>query len=174
MNNADKLNWKVSAIALAVASMFVANSAFADDAEIKALTQPQSSVQVEAITVDTASAKFGEYNGLSRSGAYPNGALNIRVGSAYTNNEQGDTTRWSITGENLGLTTRSAAAEVSNQGAWSLGLGFDELQHNISNSYMTPYQGNMGGNTFSLPGNLQGNITSTTAEGYSIYAEQQP
>ena len=162
MNNASKYKFKVTAISAAVVTMFMAGSSFADDAEVKALTQPQSSVQVEAISVDSASAKFGEYNGLNRQGAYPNGGLNIKGGSGYTNNEQGETTRWSVTGENLGLTTRSAGAEISDQGSWSAGVAFDQLQHNISNNYQTPYQGKMGGNTFTLPSNLQGNITSTT------------
>ena len=162
MNNANKYKFKVTVISAAVVTMFMAGSSFADDAEVKALTQPQSSVQVEAISVDSASAKFGEYNGLNRQGAYPNGGLNIKGGSGYTNNEQGETTRWSVTGENLGLTTRSAGAEISDQGSWSAGVAFDQLQHNISNNYQTPYQGKMGGNTFTLPSNLQGNITSTT------------
>jgi len=162
MNNASKYKFKVTLISATVATLFMAGSAFADDDEIKALTQPQSSVKVEAITVDSSSAKFGEYNGLNKQGAYPNGALSIKGGSGYTNNEQGDTTRWSVTGDNLGLTTRSAGAEISDQGRWSLGIGFDQLQHNISDNYQTPYQGKMGGNTFTLPSNLQGNISSTT------------
>jgi len=163
MINASKYKFKVTVISAAVATLFMAGSAFADDEELKALTQPQSSVKVEAITVDSSSAKFGEYNGLNKMGNYPNGALSIKGGSGYTNNEQGETTRWSVTGDNLGLTTRSAGAEISNQGSWSLGVGFDQLQHNISDNYQTPYQGKMGGNSFTLPSNLQGNITSTTS-----------
>ena len=162
MNNANKYKFKVTVISAAIATMFMAGAAYADDEELKALTQPQSSVQVEAISVSTSSAKFGEYNGLNKMGNYPNGALSIKGGSGYTNNEQGETTRWSVTGDNLGLTTRSAGAEISNQGSWSLGVGFDQLQHNISDNYQTPYQGKMGGNGFTLPSNLQGNITSTT------------
>jgi MtrB/PioB family decaheme-associated outer membrane protein len=163
MNNASKYTFKVTVISAAVATLFMAGTVYADDEELKALTQPQSSVQVEAISVSTSSAKFGEYNGLNKMGNYPNGALSIKGGSGYTNNEQGETTRWSVTGDNLGLTTRSAGAEISNQGSWSLGVGFDQLQHNISDDYQTPYQGKMGGNSFTLPSNLQGNITSTTS-----------
>ncbi len=164
MNNASKQAFKVAIISAAVSSLFITGAVFADEAELKALTQPESTVQVEAITVNENSAKFGEYNGLygHPSSVYPNAGFNIRGGSGYTNNEQGETNRWAVTGDNLGLTTRSAGAEVSNQGTWSLGLGFDQLQHNVAPGYMTPYQGNMGGNTFNLPSNLQGNITSTT------------
>jgi MtrB/PioB family decaheme-associated outer membrane protein len=164
MRNADKLNWKVSAIALAVASMFITSAAFADDEEIKDLTQPKSSVQVEVINVDSASAKFGEYNGLNTQGPKANGALSIKGGGGYTNNEQGETTRWSVTGDNLGLTSRSAGASISDQGSWSFGVNYDQLQHNISDTYQTPYQGNMGGGTFTLPSNF-GSINTTKNNG---------
>ena len=153
MNTKCKVNLKLSVISLAVARLFVTHGALADDAELKALTQPQSTVQVEVIGVDNQSAKFGEYNGLygHPSGAYPNGALSIRGGGAYTGNEQGETTRWGVTGENLGLTSRSAGASISNQGSWNFGVNYDQLQHNITDTYQTPYQGTMGGNNFTLP-----------------------
>ena len=164
MRNVRKFNFKLSVISLAVAGMFSANTAFADDQEVKALTQPVSSVQVEAISVDNSSAKFGEYNGLNRGGGYANGAVNIRGGSAYTNNEQGDTTRWSVTGDNLGLTSRSANASIADQGSWSIGVNFDQLQHNITDSYQTPYQGRMGGNSFTLPTGMANKYTNTLSQ----------
>ena len=156
MKNMSKFNLRLSAISIGVIALFSVSSVMADDEEIKALTQPKSSVQVEAISVDQNSAKFGEYNGLygNKSGVYPNGALEVRGGSAYTNNEQGETIRWSVTGQDLGLTSRSANAAISDQGSWNFGVNFDQLQHNISNSYQTPYQGTMGGNTFTLPVSL--------------------
>jgi len=40
---------------------------------------------------------------------------------------------------------------VSNQGQWNLDLGYDELRHNISDTYQTPQQGSMGGNNFTFP-----------------------
>ena len=156
MKNGSRFNLRLSAVALGVLGLFAVSSAMADDEEIKALTQPRSSVSVDVIGVDQNSAKFGEYNGLSGhpSGAYPNAAFGVRGGSAYTNNEQGDTTRWSVTGNNLGLTTREANASIADQGSWNFGVNFDQLQHNITDSYQTPYQGSMGGNTFILPSNL--------------------
>ena len=158
MKNASKLNLKLSAISLGVIALFSAGSVLADDEELKALTQPKSSVQVEMIGVDQNSAKFGEYNGLygHPSGAYPNGALDVRGGSAYKNNEQGDTNRWSVTGDNLGLTSRSANASVADQGSWSFGVNFDQLQHNTSDTYQTPYNGSMGGSQWTLPSQLTG------------------
>ena len=163
MYKANKLNLKLSAISLGVVSLFSASAARADDDEVRALTQPQSTVQVEMIGVDQNSAKFGEYNGLygHPSGAYPNAALNIRGGGAYTNNEQGNTSRWSVTGDNLGLTSRSANVSIADQGSWNFGVNFDQLQHNTSNSYQTPYNGALGQGTWVLPSNLQGAQTTT-------------
>jgi MtrB/PioB family decaheme-associated outer membrane protein len=43
---------------------------------------------------------------------------------------------------------------LSNQGQWSLGLGYDELRHNIVDTYQTPLQGSVGGNNFTLPANF--------------------
>ena len=156
MKNRSKFNLRLSAITVGVLGLFAVSSAMADDEEIKALTQPKSSVQVEMIGVDQNSAKFGEYNGLAGhpSGAYPNGGFSVKGGNGYTNNEQGDTTRYSVTGENLGLTSRSANASIAEQGSWNFGVNFDQLQHNITNTYQTPYNGSMGGNTFTLPSNL--------------------
>ncbi len=162
MNIIYKVEWKVRAISLAVTSLFIANCALADEAEMKALTQPQSSVQVEAITVDATSAKFGEYNGLDKLGGYVNGAFSVKGGGAYRDNEQGNTSRWSVTGDNLGLTSRSAGASLSDQGNWSLGVNYDQLQHNITNTYQTPYQGQMGGSGFTLPSTFIAPVVSTT------------
>ena len=158
MKNVSKFNLRLSVISVGVIALFSISSAMADDEEIKALTQPKSTVQVEVIGVDQNSAKFGEYNGLygHPSGAYPNGALNVRGGGAYTNNEQGDTTRWSVTGDNLGLTSRSANATISDQGSWNIGINYDQLQHNITDTYTTPYQGGMNGTSFTLPSSLTG------------------
>jgi hypothetical protein len=76
MYKANKLNLKLSAISLAVVSLFSASAARADDEEVRALTQPQSTVQVEMIGVDQNSAKFGEYNGLY---GHPSGASSCRA-----------------------------------------------------------------------------------------------
>jgi len=172
MKNRSKFNLRLSAITIGVLGLFAVSSAMADDEEIKALTQPKSSVQVEMIGVDQNSAKFGEYNGLAGhpSGAYPNGGFSVKGGNGYTNNEQGDTTRYSVTGENLGLTSRSANASIAEQGSWNFGVNFDQLQHNITNTYQTPYNGSMGGNTFTLPTNLSSpNGLDKTQPGATAY-----
>lgn len=144
-------NLKLSAITLAVVSALVAMSAHADDDEAAALKKPTNTVELGVVNVSSDSAKFGEYNGLNKSGPYGVGNVNIRGGSAYDLNEQGETKRWSIRGTDLGLNP-SAEATLSDQGAWNLGLQYDELKHNLSDSYQTPYSGAMGGESFTLPG----------------------
>lgn len=120
--------------------------------ETVALTHPTNSVQLGVESVSDKSAKFGEYNGLDKNGAYGIANINLRGGNAY---EQGDgTTRWQIKGIDLGTTSREIGANISNQGQWYLNIGYDELRHEITDSYQTPQQGSMGGNTFTLPTNF--------------------
>ena len=59
--------------------------------------------------------------------------------------------RWKLNGANLGTTSRSLDGSVSDQGKWKLNLGYDELRHNITDTFQTPLQGNPGGNNFTLP-----------------------
>ena len=146
------LNFKLSAVALAVVSAMTTMSARAEDDEAKALMTPVNFVDVQGLWVSQSSAKFGEYNGLNKSGGYINGDLGIYWGSAYSDNENGGTMRSQLTGTNLGLTNRSANLTVADQGNWLLGLNYDALQHNISDSYQTPYSGTLSGNSWKLNG----------------------
>ena len=148
------MNLKLSAVALAVVSAMTSMSARADDEEVKALTTPVNFVDVQGLWVSQSSAKFGEYNGLNKSGGYINGDLGLFGGSAYSDNENGGTMRYKLTGTNLGLDSRSANLSIADQGNWALGLNYDSLTHNISDSYQTPYNGKMGGNSFTLPANF--------------------
>jgi len=44
---------------------------------------------------------------------------------------------------------------------WDLNVGYDGLRHNISDTYQTPQQGNLGGNIFTLPADF-GTINGAT------------
>ena len=116
--------------------------------EVATLTKPTNTVEVGIEGVSESSAKFGEYNGLNKSGADAIGNFNIRGGDAY--GQGTGTTRWEMKGVDLGTTSRSLGVNLSNQGSWEIGIKYDELQHNITDSYQTPLQGSMGGNTFTL------------------------
>ena len=141
---------KLSIMSLAMIGVFSSMYAYADEEEAAALMNPASTVEVEAISVSINSQKFGEYNGLNKQGVVPNGNLNIRGGDAYKDNANGGTQRWVIQGTDLGLSDRSANIGYSDQGNWGVNVGYDELTHNTTSGYQTPYQGSMGGNQFTL------------------------
>ena len=142
---------KVRALALAVEGVLVAMSmpVHADDEQLAALMMPTNFMEFGFLYTPQDSAKFGEYSGLNKSGGYLNGNFNIRGGDAYGGN---GTKRWELRGSDLGLTSRSAGATMSDQGNWSFGINYDQLTHYGSDTFQTPYQGTMGGNVFTLPG----------------------
>jgi MtrB/PioB family decaheme-associated outer membrane protein len=148
---------KVNILALAVrcallATVAIPLGAYADD-EADALKHPTNTVDFGALYSSQDSAKFGEYNGLNKEGAYGLGGFDVRGGNGYDQSKD-SALRWKLGGANLGTTSRSLDGSVSDQGKWKLNLGYDELQHNITDTYQTPLQGNPGGNNFILPQNF--------------------
>lgn len=153
------------ALVLMCVAPLAASAQDAGNDDTKALIYPTNYVEIGALNVPTDSPKFGEYNGLNSSGVYFLGDFDVRGGDAYG---QGDgTTRWEATGTNLGTTSRNVGANVTDQGHWSLGVDFDQLRHYTTDgSYETPFQGQMGGNVFTLlPSFGVINTTTTTANG---------
>jgi MtrB/PioB family decaheme-associated outer membrane protein len=154
---------RLSTLALAVSSALVSQQVFAaEDEELAALKQPESTLSAGLSSASKSSQKFGEYTGLNQNHPYLNLSFDLRGGPGYSQNEQGERIRWSMTGDDLGLTSRSLKASVSEQGSWSLGLAYDALRHNLAEGYQTPYQGKMGGNTFTLPSGF-GTAANTNA-----------
>jgi MtrB/PioB family decaheme-associated outer membrane protein len=153
----SKEYFSVSKLTLAVQAALVALIAFpllavAEDtanAEAEALKHPISFVEIGAMNVSHDSAKFGEYNGLDESGVYALGNFDVRGGNAYDGSN--GINRWEVKGIDLGTTSREISGTVGNQGQWNLGIGYDELRHNITDTYKTPFQGSMGKNSFFLP-----------------------
>lgn len=136
-------------------------TALAADDDVATLTKPTNSVEIGLENTSRDSAKFGEYNGLNKSGVDVIGNFSVRGGDAYNAFEGGDgVNRWEIKGTDLGTTSRELGGSVSNQGRWNLGIGYDELRHNISDTFQTPLQGSMGGNSFTLPANF--GVTNTS------------
>ena len=145
---------RVSLLTLAVQGALFAMFAMpaqAEEDEVAALKRPVSSVEIGVRDVSQKSAKFGEYSGLNKSGTDVIGNFNIKGGDAYSPFGGDGTMRWGIYGSDLGSTSRALGGSVGNQGKWNLGFGYDELKHNISDTYQTPYVGAMGGNSFVLP-----------------------
>jgi MtrB/PioB family decaheme-associated outer membrane protein len=111
------------------------------NAAVKELTQPQNSVEASVGDVTQPSFKFGEYNGLENRGVFGNGAFDIRSPQAY---DSDSAARWRIFGTDLGLDTRNIAGEYGVQGLFRVTASLDELIHNITDSYSTPYRGTAG------------------------------
>jgi MtrB/PioB family decaheme-associated outer membrane protein len=131
-----------------------------DTVAYQALISPTNYVELGALYVSKDSPKFGEYNGLDKSGGYAVGNFQVQGGDAY--GMGGGTTHWDINGTNLGTTSRELGASITNQGHWNLGIDFDQLRHfTTGGTYQTPYQGSMGGNTFILPNTF--GVINTTA-----------
>src|SRR5450830_1900001 len=150
----------------ALLAMFAGPSlVFAADELMDQLIQPVKSVEIGVSGVSDSSAKFGEYTGLNKSGANLIGNFSIRSGDAYQ--QSGGIKRWELKGTDLGTTSRELRGSVSNQGQWNLGFGYDELQHNISDTFQTPLIGSMGGNSFTLPSNFGVINTDISAAPYN-------
>ena len=128
--------------------------------ETDALTKPSNYLNFGTMYSTESSARFGQYNGINSEGAYGIGGLDIRGGNGY-NQDSNSGLRWKLGGSNLGTTSRALDGSISDQGKWKVNLGYDELQHNITNSYQTPQQGDPGQNNFTLPSNF-GGIDMTT------------
>jgi MtrB/PioB family decaheme-associated outer membrane protein len=167
---ASRKNLSVKLVALAVQGAVAALAtmpmmAAAEDDDVAALTNPTNVVEIGVGGVSKDSTKFGEYNGLNKNDPYVVGNLGVRGGDAYGQGE--GTLRWSVNGQDLGTTSRSLDASVSNQGQWDIGIGFDQLRHYTTTNFQTPYVGSMGGNTFSLPANFGLVNTSKSSTGTS-------
>ncbi len=172
-------NMKISGLCLAVQGAIAAlavmpSLSFAADpseAEIAIIRRPTNYIEAGIENVGKKSAKFGEYNGLTKDRAEFIGNFSLRGGDAY---EGGDgTMRWGVTGTDLGTSSRELGANVGSQGQWNLSIGYDELKHTLTNSYQTPQQGSMGGNTFVLPTNFGAiNAANGQPSGRSMNATQ--
>jgi len=147
---ASKLTLAVQGALMVMFAMPMA--AYADGDETAALTQPTNTIEIGVTDTSRNSAKFGEYNGLDKKGADLIGNINLRGGDSYNSFKGGDgLERWEIKGTDLNTTSGEISGSVSKQGQWSIGIGYDELRHNITDSYQTPFLGSMGGNNFTLP-----------------------
>lgn len=141
------LSVKSLTLAILAALPLVAFAQSDDDVSI--LTKPTNFVQFSLEYTPNTAYKFGEYNGLGTSGFHLLADVNVTGGDAY--GQGSGTFQWSITGTNLGTSNRSLEASVKDQGKWKFGISFDQLRHNITDSYETPLIGSMGGNNFTMP-----------------------
>ena len=80
-------NWKMNAGALALAVQGALAAMYATPVQAQepagSLKAPPNFVELGVLNVSTDSAKFGEYTGLNKSGAYGIGNFDLRGGDAY-------------------------------------------------------------------------------------------
>lgn len=168
MLKAKEMHGKVLRSALycsLITSAVVTAPAYAEDTESDAyfLTHPSNTVEFGALYASQQSARFGQYSGLNNEGFYGLGNFDIRGGDGY--DDKGSALRWRLDGSNIGTTSRAFGGKVSEQGKWSVSIGYDELRHNITDTFRTPQQGKTGGNEFNLPEDFGSVNTATGTAG---------
>ena len=101
---------------------------------------------VGAGVVSDDSAKFGDHTGLNKKGGFL-----VAGGAARYRGEGG--LFGTVAAADLGLDSRSLAAEVGQEGLYALRFGYAEFPHRISDSARTPFLGN-GSSVLALPGEI--------------------
>jgi MtrB/PioB family decaheme-associated outer membrane protein len=124
-------------------------AADADNPDVTALTQPTNFVQLGGEVATQDSDKFGEYNGLYNKGPNAIGDFSLAGGSGY--GADTGTMRYKVFGTDVGTTSTTIGAAAADEGVWNLGASFDDLRHQLTRSYQTPFDGSVGGNNFNLP-----------------------
>jgi MtrB/PioB family decaheme-associated outer membrane protein len=154
------------------------------EGDVKSLVCPENFFELGLLDASRKEPKYGEYNGLNKSGLYGLGNFKVSGGNSYC--QLGGNTRWQVYGADLGTTSRSLGGTASAQGQWMLGFNFDQLRHYTTTGFQTPYQGSQGSNMFTLPSNFGvintgvdgGTRTLTPAQlaafnGKDVYSERQ-
>jgi MtrB/PioB family decaheme-associated outer membrane protein len=142
-----KFEKRLSVRAVQAALSLLAAAAAHGEPTVAELTSPESTVEVGVGHVSDYAAKAAEYSGLDRKGAYLIGNFDLRGGGAY---DSPDASRWSATGDRLGTRSPSLDLSYGVQGRFRIRLGVDGIQHNVSDTYQSPYLG-VGTATLSLP-----------------------
>ncbi len=122
----------------ALAVMALCAPAWADDEEVKQLTQPQSaiSIGVSGLTADPKGrSMFGQYSGLRNHDA----VLNLDVSINKRDSSSG--TALYVIGSDLGLDDRDLFLSYEKQGDWKAGATYSELTHREIRTVNTGLQG---------------------------------
>jgi len=111
------------------------------------------SVDVGVGDVTQASAKFGDYTGLQRQGAFAvlGGTVSRRGDDGYFAD---------LSGTDLGLDSRRLTGQAGREGLYSLRVGYAEIPRHLADGAMTPFLGS-GGGVLTLPAGFPAGDTST-------------
>jgi MtrB/PioB family decaheme-associated outer membrane protein len=114
------LGFRLTAVAAAVTA--AAGSGYAAESdEIKALTTPDSIVQVGAGYVDSDNGNFGKYNGLNEKGGY------LLLDGNVNKRDDATGTWMRLNARNLGLDSRELRFDHKRQGNWGYYLEYNEI-----------------------------------------------
>jgi len=111
-----------------------------------------ASVDVGVGAVSDKSAKFGDFTGLDKRGGFA-----IAGGTARYRGKDG--LFGNASASDLGLDTRSLAAEVGKEGRFALRLGYAEIPHRLTDTAQTPFIGS-GGSVLTLPAGYPADTTA--------------
>jgi MtrB/PioB family decaheme-associated outer membrane protein len=109
-----------------------------------------STIEIGALYNSEDSYQFGQYSGLTQSGAFAVGGFSLQSQTDTTNNRY-----WRVSGKNLGLETGSLSAAYGHWGNFSVSFDFDQLPHYQFNDGRTPFNGSSSPNQ-TLPSNWVG------------------
>ena len=103
--------------------------------------------------VSSSEARFGDYTGLDKKGAYAlvGGELNYRSETGYYAN---------LLASDLGLDSRSLSAQSGRDGVYGLRLGYSEIPRHFGDEGLTPFIG-AGSSVLTLPGGFPASGTAT-------------
>lgn len=155
---------------LAIAAGLLPGALRADDLDFDlgeapppAKVEPQvfhNEANIETTYQPRNSHRFGRYNGRAYDGATVNGDFSMIWREPWNSSD----TQWgSVSGSNLGLTTRSLEAAGGEQGAWRFSAGYDETPYYYSTNSKSLYT--TGGETLGFRNNF--NIPAAAAQGTS-------
>lgn len=118
-----------------------------DPERVAELTEVRSEAEFGIGYVSDDAFRFGRYNGLEQQGLFGVFDFAINRRGAY----DGESAEyWSLTGSNLGLTSRQARFEYGHQGQYGFFVGYDQVPTFRSDSAMTIFEGS-GDSNLTLP-----------------------
>lgn len=157
MTNKFKPGLSRTVLAASIAAIWATGSSLAwaqDDAEMRRLIRPDSTVEVGVGYVSEDSFKFGDFTGLNDKGAH-------LIGNVELNKRSEDNSQYFIlNGSNLGLDSRNLQIQTGVQGNFGVRLEYDEIPKLWSDSYQTPFT-NPGSANLMLPAGWTRAATTT-------------
>ncbi|MGB4361676.1 MAG: MtrB/PioB family decaheme-associated outer membrane protein [Rhodoferax sp.] len=109
--------------------------ALAADDDVAALIRPDNQIELGVGYVSDPSFKFGKFTGLYDNGAHLIGNIDLN------RRNEANTHSLSLTGRNLGLSSRNLTIEGGEQGNYGLRFEYDEIPNYLSDTFQTPYLG---------------------------------